>query len=251
MKRTLSALAAVAVTTATVTTPAFAAEPAASVDVSDGSSQGPTTDDIEVKEDSKADLFKAFSGLLVSTAGVLNGASTPEINTTQDGFEIVLDPSSIPGLAEAFAPQGDHSGLTPTRGQDANGNTVVFPTSGTFTSGFGPRWGSFHNGIDVANPVGTPIYAVMDGEVISSGAAQGFGNWIRIQHDDGTITVYGHMPSDQLLVNVGDQVKAGDQISVIGNEGHSTGPHLHFEVHPGGGAAVDPVEWFDERGILI
>ena len=52
MKRTLSALAAVAVTTATVTTPAFAAEPAASVDVSDGSSQGPTTDDIEVKEDS-------------------------------------------------------------------------------------------------------------------------------------------------------------------------------------------------------
>ena len=59
------------------------------------------------------------------------------------------------------------------------------------------------------------------------------------------------MPSDQLLVSVGDRVEAGDQISVIGNEGHSTGPHLHFEVHPGGGAAVDPVEWFDERGILI
>ena len=128
---------------------------------------------------------------------------------------------------------------------------MVFPTSGTFTSGFGPRWGSFHNGIDVANPIGTPIYAVMDGEVISSGAAQGFGNWIRIQHDDGTITVYGHMPSDQLLVDVGDRVEAGDQISVIGNEGHSTGPHLHFEVHPGGGAAVDPVDWFSERGILI
>ena len=49
----------------------------------------------------------------------------------------------------------------------------------------------------------------------------------------------------------GDRVEAGDQISVIGNEGHSTGPHLHFEVHPGGGSAVDPVEWFDERGILI
>ncbi|WP_308607807.1 M23 family metallopeptidase [uncultured Corynebacterium sp.] len=251
MKRTLSALAAVAVSTATVTTPAFAAEPAASVDVSDGSSKDPAAADVEVKEESKADLFKAVSGLLISTAGALNGASVPEVNTTQDGFEIVLDPSSIPGLAEAFAPQGDHSGLTPTRGQDADGNTVVFPTSGTFTSGFGPRWGSFHNGIDVANPIGTPIYAVMDGEVISSGAAQGFGNWIRIQHDDGTITVYGHMPSDQLLVDVGDRVEAGDQISVIGNEGHSTGPHLHFEVHPGGGAAVDPVDWFSERGILI
>ena len=250
MKRTLCALAAVAVSAAaTVTAPAFAAEPAASVDVSDGSSKGTVTTD--VNEESQSDLFKAFTGLLISTAGALNGASVPTVNATENGYDIVLDPSSIPGLAEAFAPEGDHSGLTPTRGQDADGNIVVFPTSGTLTSGFGPRWGSFHNGIDVANPIGTPIYAVMDGEVISSGAAQGFGNWIRIQHYDGTITVYGHMPSDQLLVNVGDRVEAGDQISVIGNEGHSTGPHLHFEVHPGGGSAVDPVEWFDEHGILI
>lgn len=250
MKRTLCALAAVAASaTATVAAPAFAAEPAASVDVSDGSSKG--TVEADINEESKVDLFKAVTGLLTSTASAMNGASVPTVNATESGYDIVLDPSSIPGLAEAFAPDGDHSGLTPTRGEDADGNTVVFPTSGTFTSGFGPRWGTFHNGIDVANPIGTPIYAVMDGEVISSGAAQGFGNWIRIQHDDGTITVYGHMPSDQLLVNVGDRVEAGDQISVIGNEGHSTGPHLHFEVHPGGGAAVDPVEWFAERGILI
>ena len=59
------------------------------------------------------------------------------------------------------------------------------------------------------------------------------------------------MPGDQLLVNVGDRVSAGQQISVIGNEGQSTGPHLHFEVHPGGGAAVDPVNWFAQRGINI
>lgn len=249
MKRTLCAFAAVAVSATTMAAPALAAEPAASVDVSEGSSDGQAN--AEVQDGSRSDLIKTFTGLLVSTAGVLNGASVPTVNATETGYEIVLDPSSIPGLAEAFAPDGDHSGLTPTHGQDAAGNTVVFPTSGTFTSGFGPRWGSFHNGIDVANPIGTPIYAVMDGEVISSGAAQGFGHWIRIQHEDGTISVYGHMPGDQLLVNVGDQVKAGDQISVIGNEGHSTGPHLHFEVHPGGGQAVDPVGWFEERGISV
>lgn len=108
-----------------------------------------------------------------------------------------------------------------------------------------------HNGIDVANPVGTPILAVMDGTVINSGPAQGFGNWIRIQHDDGTISVYGHMPADQLKVNVGERVTAGQEIAGIGNEGHSTGPHLHFEIHPGGGAPVDPVSWFNERGITV
>ena len=182
---------------------------------------------------------------------VLAGAVSPEISNNGGALNIVLDPSSIPGLAEAYAPAGDHSGLTPVKGQDSSGNTVVFPTSGTFTSGFGPRWGTFHNGIDIANPIGTPIYSIMDGEVISSGPAQGFGHWIRIRHDDGTISVYGHMPGDQLLVNVGDRVSAGQQISVIGNEGHSTGPHLHFEVHPGGGAAVDPVPWFAQRGIII
>ncbi|MDO5032685.1 M23 family metallopeptidase [Corynebacterium sp.] len=253
MKRTPSArkriaLAAAAVSASLVATlgaPAFAAEPAASVDVSDGSSE-PT-----VTTGSNSELIDAFFGLATSAAGVLNGAAAPEFKNNNGAMTIVLDPSTIPGLADAFKPQGDHSGLTPVRSTDAEGNTVVFPTSGTFTSGFGPRWGSFHNGIDVANPIGTPIYSVMDGEVIEAGPAQGFGHWIRVQHVDGSVAVYGHMPGDQLMVNVGDKVRAGEQISVIGNEGYSTGPHLHFEIHPGGGNAVDPVQWFAERGISI
>ena len=247
--RKIVALTALSLSTALATTmgaTASAAQPAASVDVSDGSSRPEVSTNAD-----NATLIDAFVGLTKSTAGVLAGAATPEVSNEGGALNIVLDPSSVPGLAEAFAPSGNHSGLKPTKSQDSAGNTVVFPTSGTLTSGFGPRWGAFHSGIDIANPIGTPIYSIMDGEVISSGPAQGFGHWIRIQHDDGTISVYGHMPGDQLLVNVGDRVSAGQQISVIGNEGQSTGPHLHFEVHPGGGAAVDPVDWFAQRGINI
>lgn len=132
-----------------------------------------------------------------------------------------------------------------------NESGVSIPAEGTFTSGFGQRWGSPHNGIDIANEIGTPIYAVMDGTVINSGPASGFGNWIRIQHEDGSISVYGHMQADMLYVSEGEQVKSGQNIAGIGSEGQSTGPHLHFEIHPAGGSAIDPVPWFAEYGISI
>ena len=227
-------------------TSAFAADPVASVDVSNGSSE-PQATNVD-----NAGVIDAAVGLAHTAVGVLNGDSVPELSKNDlGGVKIVLDPASVPGLQEAFAPEGNRSGLTPKRGKDAAGNTVIFPTSGTLTSGFGMRWGTMHNGIDVANSIGTPIYSVMDGIVINSGPAQGFGNWIRIQHVDGSISVYGHTSANSLRVSIGDQVSAGDRIADIGNEGHSTGPHLHFEIHPDGGAAVDPVGWFNERGITV
>lgn len=134
---------------------------------------------------------------------------------------------------------------------EPNESGVSIPAEGTFTSGFGPRGGAPHNGIDIANEIGTPIYAVMDGTVINSGPASGFGNWIRIQHEDGSISVYGHMQADMLYVGEGEQVKSGQNIAGIGSEGQSTGPHLHFEIHPAGGSAIDPVPWFAEYGISI
>ncbi|MDO5513084.1 M23 family metallopeptidase [Corynebacterium sp.] len=127
--------------------------------------------------------------------------------------------------------------------------SVVKPAEGAFTSGFGPRWGTLHAGIDIANAVGTPILAVMDGVVVDSGPASGYGNWIRIQHEDGTISLYGHM--ETLDVVTGDHVTAGQKIAGMGNRGFSTGSHLHFEIHPGGAGAVDPVPWFAERGVTI
>ena len=127
--------------------------------------------------------------------------------------------------------------------------SVVKPTEGTFTSGFGMRWGSLHAGLDIANVVGTPILAAMGGTVIDSGPASGFGQWIRIQHDDGSIAVYGHM--ETLDVSVGEQVTAGQKIAGMGNRGFSTGSHLHFELYPTGSGAVDPTPWFAEHGITF
>ena len=131
----------------------------------------------------------------------------------------------------------------------ANASSVVKPTEGTFTSGFGMRWGSLHAGLDIANVVGTPILAAMGGTVIDSGPASGFGQWIRIQHDDGSIAVYGHM--ETLDVSVGEQVTAGQKIAGMGNRGFSTGSHLHFELYPTGSGAVDPAPWFAEHGITF
>lgn len=131
----------------------------------------------------------------------------------------------------------------------ARAPSVVRPAEGVFTSGFGPRWGTFHAGIDIANGEGTPILAIMDGTVIDSGPASGYGNWIRIKHDDGSMSVYGHMSS--LNVGVGERVHAGQNIAGMGNLGFSTGTHLHFEIHPSGQGAVDPIAWFAERGIVI
>jgi murein DD-endopeptidase MepM/ murein hydrolase activator NlpD len=126
----------------------------------------------------------------------------------------------------------------------------VAPAEGSLTSGFGARWGTTHYGIDIANAIGTPIYSVADGTVIEAGPASGFGQWVRIQHDDGTVTVYGHMYT--YSVAEGQRVEAGQQIAEIGNNGQSTGPHLHFEVWQGeDGAKIDPLSWLSANGVNL
>ncbi len=125
----------------------------------------------------------------------------------------------------------------------------VMPTKGIFTSNFGYRWGVLHAGIDLANAIGTPIYAVADGVVIDAGPTAGYGMWVKLRHADGTVTLYGHV--NTTLVNVGQRVMAGDQIATIGNRGNSTGPHLHFEVQLGGTERIDPVPWLAQRGLYL
>ncbi|GAA4843799.1 M23 family metallopeptidase [Saccharopolyspora rosea] len=130
---------------------------------------------------------------------------------------------------------------------EANRPKYVVPAQGVFTSGFGGRWGTTHYGIDIANSKGTPIVAAADGTVIEAGPASGFGLWVRVQHDDGTITVYGHV--NTITAEEGQQVKAGDQIATMGNRGFSTGPHLHFEVWNPSGKKVNPLPWMQEHNI--
>jgi murein DD-endopeptidase MepM/ murein hydrolase activator NlpD len=127
--------------------------------------------------------------------------------------------------------------------------TVAFvqPLEGRFTSGFGARWGTSHQGIDIANRIGTPIFAVTDGVVEESGPASGFGLWVKLRHADGTQSVYGHI--NRAFVRVGDHVRAGERIAEVGNRGRSTGPHLHFEVWDVDGTKLNPLTWLRAHGI--
>lgn len=131
------------------------------------------------------------------------------------------------------------------------GQHVAPVPGGRLTSGFGARWGTTHYGIDIAAPTGTPIRAVTAGTVIEAGPATGFGLWMRLEHGDGTVTVYGHM--NTIDRPAGARVATGDQIATVGARGQSTGPHLHFEVWPHGdrAARVDPRPWLAARGIHL
>ena len=128
----------------------------------------------------------------------------------------------------------------------------VKPTSGRTSSCFGARWGVNHNGMDIAAPIGTPVYAAHSGVVARAGTASGFGYAVYIEGDDGAVTVYGHV--NRYFVRAGERVTAGEQIAEVGNRGQSTGPHLHFEVHPGGAlhsGAINPAPWLRARGVSI
>jgi murein DD-endopeptidase MepM/ murein hydrolase activator NlpD len=95
----------------------------------------------------------------------------------------------------------------------------------------------FHRGIDLAAPVGTPVYAVAAGTVIRASRDRTYGNVVVINHHNGYKTLYAH--NSQLLVKAGERVKPGQSIAKVGSTGHSTGPHLHFEIHRSG-QRVDP-----------
>jgi murein DD-endopeptidase MepM/ murein hydrolase activator NlpD len=126
----------------------------------------------------------------------------------------------------------------------------VLPMSSyRYTSGFGSRWGRLHAGIDLAAPVGTPIYSVSSGKVMKAGYTGACGNNVWVEHWDGTVTRYCHL--DYISVGVGQRVAPGEKLGGNGNTGRSYGPHLHFEVRPGGmnGDPVDPMPWLRSKGL--
>ena len=111
-------------------------------------------------------------------------------------------------------------------------------TAFRFTSPFGVRWGRMHAGVDLAGAYGSPVYSTADGVVVYAGWENGYGRLIRIRHDFGLETRYGHL--SQIRVTVGQRVSRGDRIGDMGNSGRSTGPHLHYEVRVGG-TPVNPM----------
>ena len=128
----------------------------------------------------------------------------------------------------------------------------VFPISGGhFTSGYGPRWGRLHAGIDIAAPIGTPIYSVSSGTVVRVSSAGGCGRQVYVEHWNGVVTRYCHL--DYFSVSEGQSVTPGQKLGGSGNTGRSTGPHLHFEVLPDGldTAPINPYGWMQANGIGI
>jgi murein DD-endopeptidase MepM/ murein hydrolase activator NlpD len=119
------------------------------------------------------------------------------------------------------------------------------------TAGFGSAgrlWSSRHTGLDLAAPYGAPVAAVSAGEIVFAGYDGAYGNKVVVRHWDGTETWYCHL--SRITARSGS-VAAGEQVGNLGSSGNSTGPHLHLEVHPGGGDAVNPRSWFAERGLSL
>jgi murein DD-endopeptidase MepM/ murein hydrolase activator NlpD len=151
----------------------------------------------------------------------------------------------------AAAEEAAEAAAASVRTLSSAGGGAVAPATGRVTSCYGPRWGTMHSGLDIAAPIGTPIFAPEAGVVVDAGPASGFGQAVYVEHADGTITLYGHV--NRFFVSPGQTVTAGQQIAEVGNRGQSTGPHLHFEVHTGGLYAnrVNPTPWLTSRGISI
>lgn len=196
---------------------------------------------------SHADTPKT-EAVLTANASSLAGGSGP--NTVRGAQVIAVQPAANAAVHnEEFARGVAFANDRAQREARLQQPLYVMPTKGIFTSNFGYRWGVLHAGIDLANSIGTPIYAVSDGIVIDSGPAAGYGALVKLRHADGTVTLYGHV--NTTLVSVGQRVMAGDQIATMGNRGNSTGPHLHFEVLQGGTERIDPVPWLAKRGLNV
>ncbi len=141
-------------------------------------------------------------------------------------------------------PGGTSSGSAYTGTLDPNGWIRPIQDCWVITSPFGYRIhpitgvSKLHGGQDIGCPEGTKVVAVKDGKVIAAGWMDGgYGNWVKIDHG-GAVSLYGH--NSVVRVTVGQEVKQGTHIADVGSTGFSTGPHLHFEIKPGGGDPVDP-----------
>ncbi|MGZ3662521.1 MAG: M23 family metallopeptidase, partial [Bdellovibrionota bacterium] len=193
-----------------------------------GPSPPPTAQDTEkrlsdlIREDEEqesAALRKDFEKLHLAFDSVLQHELTVELD--------------VESLTTALYDQRDYMNSLPT----------LKPTNGWYTSGFGVRSSPFtgkstmHEGLDLANHIGSAIVSAAAGVVTYAGPRAGYGNLVTVNHGYGISTQYGHI--SKAYVKVGDKVKRGQKIAAVGNTGRSTGPHVHYEVRVNG-IPMDP-----------
>ena len=170
----------------------------------------------------------------LATARRKQHATLEAVRKRQDDLEGDLTEISQK-IAEQLA-QG--AGALPAGPVRPGGHGLIWPVNGPVVSGFGMRWGRMHEGIDIAVPSGTQIRAAASGTVEIAGYEGGYGNYTCVDHGGGLSTCYAHQNS--IGVSVGQTVAQAQIIGTVGSTGHSTGPHLHFEVRVNG-QAVDPL----------
>ncbi len=175
------------------------------------------------------DMFGKITMPVLKTGGDIHALATPSMVIHNADGLIISDESGyvFPFAEGVSAPITSHVGLRNN------------PFGGGGTEG--------HNGTDIGVSFGTEIHAIAGGTVINAGRgdAGGFGNWVRIQQDDGNVVIYGHVSKSDYY-SVGDRVEAGDVIANVGSEGRSTGPHLHLEMHDANGNLLDSENYFGD-----
>lgn len=180
------------------------------------------------KLDEYSEIVFGFSKVLAYTSYTPSKNSDREINASANNIKNIFSDIdvSLRDLEAFYTSVRKYASMIPAGWPVANG--------GRITSGFGIRYSpftmksSFHAGIDIAGPEGTPILAVADGKVLFSGWRDGYGNFVMLEHDNGYQTAYGHNYQNKVVS--GQTVKKGQIIALMGKTGRVTGTHCHFEV---------------------
>ncbi|MCT0214395.1 M23 family metallopeptidase [Synechococcus sp. CS-1324] len=189
------------------------------------------------------DLLRLNPGL--QAAGLVAGTQIRVANAAPVRSRMILGLNPV-GSGGLSWPELPNFGRPADESPRPANSTWIWPSRGVFSSGYGWRWGRMHKGIDIASNVGTPIVAARSGQVSFAGWHDGgYGFMVEIQHEDGSKSLYAH--NSRLLVQVGQVVAQGVTIAEMGSTGRSTGPHLHFEIHPPGRGAVNPLTFLPGR----
>ena len=190
-------------------------------------------------------LVAEQSRLAAARASKQSLLASVEQSLTDDQTELEATQAESAALAAQIAsaqasapPEGSGGSVSGSSGSGAPSSSgFIWPVSGTLTSGFGPRGGGMHEGIDIAAPSGTPVRAAAAGRVIVAGWSGGYGNLVVIDHGNGIATAYAHLSA---IYASGGSVSQGQSVGAVGSTGHSTGNHLHFEVRVNG-SPVNPL----------
>jgi lipoprotein NlpD len=174
----------------------------------------------------------------------MNGIEDP--NRIEVGRELVVPNATRELPVDVITPTRARADQPAAAELPRDRSPFIWPVDGAITSTFGPRGDTYHDGIDIAAPVGAPVRASRGGRVLYSDDLRGYGNLVIIDHGDGYATVYAHNRTN--AVAPGGVVRQGDVIGEVGDTGDSTEPNLHFELRKDN-VARNPLFYLPERRV--